>query len=740
MSDVFELEIDGEAWQVASVKGHEAVGEPFWFEIVARPEHDVHAEIGASATLRILKEDGSQRAIEAIVDAVTAHPGAAADREETRGRTDIRLVPRLAFLADGIDHAVFLDQDALQTAEAVLSAHAVTLEKRCQRALDKRAQCVQPFESDLAFVTRILAEEGILWFLHREKADVVVAVDDPSGFEALPGDPLIVRASRGLVSGRAAWGVALARRLVSDKVTLRDFDFGAPSLDLTAEAKEGAGTSERYEYRGRYTDPSVGKKLAQIRLEEHRRHRSVLTGTTSARDLVPGGTIDIAEGPIDEMNTTWILTRVEHEGRDRAAHGGTEATYTATFEAVPKEAGHRPARRPFVVAERGPSAASLTRRPGFGGVETMDVTGASGSEIHTEELGRSKARFRWERTRPADDTSSAWLRSVQPPTSGGFFLPRVGWQVLTTSYQGSPDEPLELGRLYTGVDIPPQGLPGKKVCSDFVSRTTPGGGSVNGLQMNDTAGNEGMTFTASKDFNEKTENDKTADITANDGWTIGANRKTVVTKVFEQSVGGAQTYTVGGSRTVNVDANKMIKAASESVLVGGARIFNIGGDDATQSASLSRLVGAAKMVAPIEHQSQLVTGPATILVGGAWKQLAGLSAAVDVGGANVETVAGAKSIKCKDYGLSVKGAFTETFASMKVESGSHTVDTASSRQSVRSGGGITIKGADVVFTAQTKIQIKAGGVTLKITPGSVTITGKFKSSQSAKDDSDESYD
>ena len=77
---------------------------------------------------------------------------------------------------------------------------------------------------------------------------------------------------------------------------------------------------------------------------------------------------------------------------------------------------------------------------------------------------------------------------------------------------------------------------------------------------------------------------------------------------------------------------------------------------------------------------------------------------------------------------------------MKVESGSHTVDTASSRQSVRSGGGITIKGADVVFTAQTKIQIKAGGVTLKITPGSVTITGKFKSSQSAKDDSDESYD
>jgi type VI secretion system secreted protein VgrG len=312
--------------------------------------------------------------------------------------------------------------------------------------------------------------------------------------------------------------------------------------------------------------------------------------------------------------------------------------------------------------------------------------------------------------------------------------------VLTTFYQGSPDEPLELGRLYTAADPPPQGLPGKKVCSDFVSRTTPGGGSVNGLQMSDTADNEGMSFTASKDFNEKTENDKTTTITTNDDWTIGANRSTVVTKVFEQGVGGAQTYTVFGSRTINVDANKMISAASESVTIGGARIFNIGGDDQTQSASLSRLVGAAKMVAPIEHQSQLVTGPATIVVGGSWSQLSGLSAAVDVGGASAETVAGAKSIKCLTYGLSVKGAFAETFASKKVESGADTIDAASSRASVSAGGGIDIKGADVVFVAQTKIQIKAGGVTLKITPGSVTINGKFKSSQSAVDDSNESYD
>jgi len=741
MSDIFTLEIDGAPWEVAAVRGREAVGEPFSFEIVARPLDNAAIEIGAEAKLAWPLEDGSTRTVTAMVDAFEEGVGAG-EGASRRGATMIRLTARLSALADGADHAVFLDQDALAIAEDVLSAHGIRLERRVARTLPKRAQCVQAFESTLAFVTRILAEEGILWFMHPEEAESLVVVDHPSGFTPIADEHLVVRPPRGLVTARSVWNVALGQRAVSDKVTLRDFDLRAPSRDLTAQAvvSNGGsartsratppnppvdGVSERYEYRGGYTDASVGKTLAQIRLEEHRRDRLVLRGTTNARGLVPGCSIDLSEGPIDGINGTWILTRVEHDAHDRGAQAD-ERPYTARFEAVPKEGGYRPAR--------------VRAKAGFGGVQTMDVTGPAGAEIHTDELGRVKARFRWERTRPADDTSSAWLRTVQPPTSGSFFLPRVGWQVLAGFFQGSPDEPLEVGRLYTGADPPPAGLPGKKVRSDFVTRTSPGGGSVNGVQMDDTAGNEGMSFSASKDLNERTENDKVTTVTANDSWTIGANRSTTVAKVYNLGVKGAQTITVGGSRTVNVNANKIIGAASESVTIGGARIFDVGGDSHTQAASLSRLVGAAKMVAPIEHQSQLVTGAASILVGGSWHQLSGLSAAVDVGGVSAETVAGAKMIKGLSYGLSVKGALTENFASKKVDAGSDAIEAASSKEMLRAGGSVKIKGADVVFVADTKIQIKAGGVTIKITPGSVTIQGKFKSTQSAVDDSSEDYD
>jgi type VI secretion system secreted protein VgrG len=724
MSDLFTLEIDGKAFEVSTLRGREAVGEPFSFEVVGRPEADTVLAIGAEAKLTWPLEDGSIRAVSAMVDAFEEHGGSGRGARH-RGATLLRLAPRLVALADGQDHKVFLDHDALAIAEAVLAAHGLRLERRCARALPKRAQCVQAFESDLAFVTRILAEEGILWFLHPEEAHGVVAVDHPSGFSPIAEKKLRIRPPRGLVTARSVWEVSLSMRAVSDKVTLRDFDVRAPSRDLTAQAVSGGGLSERYEYRGGYTDLSVGSKLAQIRLEGFRRDLRVLRGTTNARGFVPGCTVDLSEGPIEGVNGTWLLTRVEHEGHDRGAHA-EERPYTARFTAVPHAGGYRPLR-----------GRSIAR---FGGVETMDVTGPAGAEIHTDDLGRSKARFRWERTRPSDDTSSAWFRSVQPPTSGGFFLPRVGFEVLTGFFHGSPDEPLAIGRLYMGVDPPPAGLPGKKVRSDFVTRTSPGGDSESGLQLDDTAGGEGMSFTASKDFNERTENDKTTTVTATDTWLIGSDRSTTVAKVYTLGVTGAQTVTVGASRTVNVGANKTTTAASESVTIGGARIFDVGGDSHTQAASLFRVVGAAKMVAAIEHQSQLVTGAASVLVGGSWHQLAGLSAAVDVGGASAETVAGAKMIKALSYGLSVKGPLTETFASKKVDAGTDVIDAASAKETLRAGGSMKLKGADVVFVADTKIEIKAGGVTVKITPGSVTIQGDFKSTQSAVDDAREDYD
>ncbi len=420
----------------------------------------------------------------------------------------------------------------------------------------------------------------------------------------------------------------------------------------------------------------------------------------------------------------WLLLDVEHRGDDYHVERADGRRFVCTFTAVPADGGYREAR---------------VAAPQVGGIQTGVATGASGAEIHTEKHGRVTAHLRWDCLRPLDDKSSTDLRVVQPPTSGGFFLPRVGWEALLAFEHGSADAPYVVGRLYNGQAPPPSGLPGKKVVSAFGTQTTPGGGSANLVEMNDTAGNEGMNFNASKDFNERTENDKNTSITTNDSWSVGAARKLIVGQVLSVKVGGAQSYTIGGSRTVNVTSNKLIAAASETVMIGGLRTFNVGGDYKTGSSSLTRLVGGAKAETAIESVVRSVQGAQTVLVGGSWRTVAGVSHNVAVSGAATEVVAGAKSIKGSKYHLAVKGALNETLASRSVTAGGDRGEQFAAAASYSIGASASMKASEVTVKADSKITIKAGGVTVTITSGEIRIDGDVSSKVDSSDAGDQEY-
>jgi type VI secretion system secreted protein VgrG len=722
LSQAIHLETSGVqvTWQIVRVRGLERVGGTYRFEITCRPwEEDTPADLPdqllmAEASLRLPLEGGGERVVGGLITEIDqGHEG-----------LQLALTPRLALLTQVVDHRVFVEQDAVTIATDVLREHGFSVTNRAARALAPREQCVQAFEPVLGFVERILAEEGIAWFLDDQAKDTVVLVDSPAGFEDLPGAPLPVRAARGLITKASVFATRLRRAQVSDKLSMRDYNFANPKLDLSVSASEGEGRLERYEYRGGYRDPSIGESLAGIRLEEARARRIELEGRTNALHLVPGKVITLEGAPRDDINGRWLLLEVLQDAAELQA-SSEERRFEARFTAVPAGAGYRPPR---------PAA------PRLGGVQTMTVCGPGGAEIHTEGHGRIKAHFRWDRRRPLDDTASAWMRVVQPPTSGGLLLPRAGWEALTGFWGASGDTPLNLGRLYNAHAPPPSAQPANKVVVSFGTRTTPGGGSSHHIAMNDAAGSEGMSFNATKDFVEKTENDKVTVIGADDALEVGAARELIVGQVHEVGVVGSQTYSVSGSRTVNVDANKEISCAAESVIVGGARIFDVGGDQVTQSASVARLVGGAKVEACIEHQSRVVTGASGLLVGGSWSSLAGLSAGLDVGGVATEQVAGPKSIKAKSYGLDVKASLTETYGARKVKAGGPVADVFKTTATIKVGGSATIQGAHVVVSATSKITLKAAGLKLTITSGEVKIDGKFKGSTSASDKNSEDYD
>jgi type VI secretion system secreted protein VgrG len=296
-----------------------------------------------------------------------------------------------------------------------------------------------------------------------------------------------------------------------------------------------------------------------------------------------------------------------------------------------------------------------------------------------------------------------------------------------------------LGRLYNAESPPPNALPKDKVVSAFGTLTTPGGGSGNLVAMNDAAGAESMTFVASSDFNERTENDKVTSVTANEKASVGGNRKLIVGQVHKLGVAGAQTHAVGGSREVNVNANMSISAGSETIAIGGLRKFKVGGDSSTGCSSLFRVVGAAKVETAIEHQTRAVSGASAILVAGSWNAVGAAHASVSVGGASVEVVGGPKKVVTGKYFLGVKGALKQNFASRSVTAGASHDEGFNGAASYDISGSASFKGADVIIAADSKLTVKASGITIEITPGAVTIDGKFDGTVASVDQGDEKY-
>ena len=131
-------------------------------------------------------------------------------------------------------------------------------------------------------------------------------------------------------------------------------------------------------------------------------------------------------------------------------------------------------------------------RPRTHGPQTAIVVGPPGEEIHTDEHGRIKVHFHWDRVSPFDDTASCWLRVQQQNTASSQILPRVGWEVEVGFLYGDPDRPLVLQKLYNAETMPPYALPDNLMQSSLQSSSTPGGGGTNEIRLND--GNGGMEF------------------------------------------------------------------------------------------------------------------------------------------------------------------------------------------------------------------------------------------------------
>ncbi len=719
----FELEVGPHAAgevAVIAFEAEEEISRPYWVDVtfVARPgvAVDAAALVGQKAGLIAQHGDGTARFFHGLVAELR-------NWEEGRGddsrRYRIRIAPTFWKLGQMCRSRIFQGMSALEIVKKVLDDGKVEHRESLSGSYATREFCVQYGESDLDFVSRLLEEEGIFYFFeHQQDRHTMVLGDTPSSCPAIPGDKQIVFRDPSRMAASAEHVDAFGSRLElrPGTLTLRDFNYLHPAVDLTVAAKSGRDADlEVYEFPGGYDDNAPGKALAKIRLEEQRVRAEMASGSSVSRRLLPGHVFELIDHPINALNVEYLVVSVEHRGdQPEALTGGMSLEgrregYRNRFVCIRQEVPFRPERR--------------TPSPVIAGAQTAIVVGPAGEEIHCDEHGRIKVQFHWDRDGGKNDKSSCWIRVSQAwagPGWGALYLPRIGQEVVVEFLEGDPDRPVVTGAVYNGMNPPPISLPGEKTKSTLRSASSPGSDGSNELRFEDAKGSEEVFLHAQKDLKIVVENDKTQKVGGNEQLTverdrsrqIGGNQALTVAKDDSTTVGGDQSLQVGGNRTTLVTGN-------HSEVVGGDQSVSVGG-----AVSVSVALAAVETVALAKAVT--VGGAYAVSVGAAMNEMVGGIKSEEVGGAKVEVVGGKKSeTVAGSRTMQVGGDLSETVGKGRtLKVGKDLVLNVGGKLAQVVKDVYTLKAKEIVFAADERFHLKVGSATLEVKKnGDVVIKG-----------------
>ena len=406
-----------------------------------------------------------------------------------------------------------------------------------------RDYCVQYMESSFDFVSRLMEEEGIFYyFTHSSSSHTLVLADSATSYAGLNGSPSVQ-----LRPFEAGWTdeftiseCGLEQQVTVGQFQSDDFNFEIPTTDLLSVAEATNTARSMYEYPGRFTKKDDGEQVSRLRLESYEASQKLLRGTSPCRAFRPGYKFTLKGHSRDDVNATYVLTRVSHQGDQTS-------TYSNDFEAMPESTPFRPK--------------SATPRPRIFGAQTATVTGKSGEEIWTDKYGRIKVKFHWDQSSAYDETSSCWIRVAQGWAGkqwGAMILPRIGQEVVVTFLEGDPDRPLVTGCVYNAAQTVPYSLPDEQTKSTLKSNSSKGGGGFNEIRFEDKKDSEEIFVQAQKDMkvsvlHDQTltvKNDRTTTVTQNDKLTVEKGNRTIA--VSE----GDETHEVKGKRDVTVTGNE----------------------------------------------------------------------------------------------------------------------------------------------------------------------------------------
>lgn len=654
------IDLGGEQVVLERIECMELLGRPFTLTV------DIISSLGE---IDLLPHLGKPVALKVFEDGVFLRDfhGLITEGEfvsETSNGYHYQLVARpfTHFLAQNRDMAIFQDLSALDIIKKVFTnAGASDVDyAKVSRSYSPRTYCVQYQESDFAFITRLMEEEGLYYYWrHESDRHVLVLCDAPSSHPQ--GKPASLtwnpEASTVALSGsaeRASFGTKSFvnrwhERVTTTgqaRVTLRDYDLVKPERPLQAVSSDKqvhpSDAREVYHYPGGFTDESAGTKLGRSRLDAMRHDRQTYSGECQASGLACGTKVSVEGHPVGRLNAGYLIVSAYHsilsETYRSGGGAGSDQPFNVRFDAIP-------AATAFALPRETP-------KPVVDGLESAVVSGPDGEEIFTDEYGRVKIRFHWDRGETPGEKSTCWVRVAQFGGLGNIVLPRVGQEVMVDFLHGDPDRPVVMGWVFNNVLKPVYQLPAHKTRAVWRTKRygdtgsypnakaldtgTPG---ANELRFEDKGGSEEVFLHAERDMNTRIRFEETHHVGATQHIMVGYDRTDDVGRDETTEIGRNQILTVGGNQTEHVKAKREIKVDATDKLTVGQSITVSAGTTIEMTANTSITLKCGPSSIKIDPSGITIQGPMVKADASGAATVQGMM--TDIKGATGVTVSGA---------------------------------------------------------------------------------------------------
>jgi type VI secretion system secreted protein VgrG len=302
---------------VTGLSGREEMSRPFGLTLDLTSEDpavEAAAVLGTPACVRITLPDGGERYIHGIVNRfrkVGAGTALASYQAE--------VVPWLWMLSLSTDCRIFQELSVPEIVGQVFRDLGYSdFRFRLVKSYAPREFCVQYRETHLAFVSRLLEDEGIFYYFeHSADQHMLVLADSLGMLSPCPELPTL----RSATTTDPRWRedvyteLAVESALHTRAVTLADYNYLAPSVSLEASLAAEHGAGEAFDYPGGYGKPDEGSRYAQLRLETAEAQREAANGASGAAALTSGHTVELHGDTPPGSSGTWLVVAVEHTAR-----------------------------------------------------------------------------------------------------------------------------------------------------------------------------------------------------------------------------------------------------------------------------------------------------------------------------------------------------------------------------------------------------------------------------------------